>query len=107
MPTTSGSESFAPCSTRRVARARASLSPSCLTIQRWDQLRALLASVGFEEEARVPDFYRDGVALTLLRRRAASLGLFPLMLFFCRAQFIARCVRGPQRPSTGPGSQLA
>lgn len=32
------------------------------------QVRALLASVGFEEEARVPDFYRDGVALTLLRR---------------------------------------
>jgi ribosomal protein S18 acetylase RimI-like enzyme len=31
------------------------------------QLRALLASVGFEEEARVPDYYRDGVALTLLR----------------------------------------
>jgi len=32
------------------------------------QIRALLSSVGFEEEARVPDFYRDGVALTLLRR---------------------------------------
>lgn len=32
------------------------------------QVRALLTSVGFEEEARVPDFYRDGVALTLLRR---------------------------------------
>jgi GNAT superfamily N-acetyltransferase len=32
------------------------------------QVRALLASVGFEEEARVPDFYRAGVALTLLRR---------------------------------------
>ncbi|HEY7235820.1 MAG TPA: hypothetical protein VH539_16815 [Gemmatimonadaceae bacterium] len=32
------------------------------------QIRALLTSVGFEEEARVPDFYRDGVALTLLRR---------------------------------------
>ena len=32
------------------------------------QVRALLASEGFEEEARVPDFYRDGVALTLLRR---------------------------------------
>jgi hypothetical protein len=32
------------------------------------QVRALLASVGFEEEARVPDFYRDGVGLTLLRR---------------------------------------
>lgn len=32
------------------------------------QARALLTSVGFEEEARVPDFYRDGVALTLLRR---------------------------------------
>jgi len=31
------------------------------------QVRALLASVGFEEEARVPDFYRAGVALTLLR----------------------------------------
>jgi GNAT superfamily N-acetyltransferase len=32
------------------------------------QVRALLTSVGFEEEARVPDFYRDGVALMLLRR---------------------------------------
>ena len=32
------------------------------------QVRALLASLGFEEEARIPDFYRDGVALTLLRR---------------------------------------
>ena len=31
------------------------------------QVRALLAAEGFEEEARVPDFYRDGVALTLLR----------------------------------------
>lgn len=32
------------------------------------QVRALLTSAGFEEEARVPDFYRDGVALVLLRR---------------------------------------
>jgi len=32
------------------------------------QVRALLASEGFEEEARVPDFYRDGVGLTLSRR---------------------------------------
>jgi ribosomal protein S18 acetylase RimI-like enzyme len=32
------------------------------------QMRALLSSAGFEEEARVPDYYRDGVALTLLRR---------------------------------------
>jgi L-amino acid N-acyltransferase YncA len=32
------------------------------------QVRALLASEGFEEEARVPDFYREGVALTRLRR---------------------------------------
>jgi ribosomal protein S18 acetylase RimI-like enzyme len=32
------------------------------------RVRALLASAGFEEEARVPDFYRDGIALTLLRR---------------------------------------
>lgn len=32
------------------------------------QVRTLLSSVGFDEEARVPDFYRDGVALTLLRR---------------------------------------
>src|SRR5690242_10205135 len=32
------------------------------------QVRALLTSVGFEEEARVPDFYRDGIALALLRR---------------------------------------
>lgn len=31
------------------------------------QARALLSSAGFDEEARVPDFYRDGVALTLLR----------------------------------------
>jgi len=33
-----------------------------------NQARALLTSAGFEEEARVPDFYRDGVALTLMRR---------------------------------------
>jgi ribosomal protein S18 acetylase RimI-like enzyme len=32
------------------------------------QVRALLSSAGFEEEARVPDYYRDGVALSLLRR---------------------------------------
>lgn len=32
------------------------------------QVRALLSSAGFEEEARVPDYYRDGVALALLRR---------------------------------------
>lgn len=32
------------------------------------QVRALLTAVGFEEEARVPDFYRDGVGLVLLRR---------------------------------------
>ena len=32
------------------------------------QMRALLSSAGFEEEARVPDYYRDGVDLTLLRR---------------------------------------
>jgi L-amino acid N-acyltransferase YncA len=32
------------------------------------QTRALLAAGGFEEEARVPDYFRDGVALTLLRR---------------------------------------
>lgn len=32
------------------------------------QMRALLASNDFEEEARVPDYVRDGVALTLLRR---------------------------------------
>jgi GNAT superfamily N-acetyltransferase len=32
------------------------------------QLRVLLGSVGFEEEACVPDYYRDGIALTLLRR---------------------------------------
>lgn len=31
------------------------------------QTRALLTSVGFDEEARVPDFYRSGVALALLR----------------------------------------
>lgn len=32
------------------------------------QMRALLGSSSFEEEARVPDYFRDGVALTLLRR---------------------------------------
>jgi L-amino acid N-acyltransferase YncA len=32
------------------------------------QMRALLTSNGFEEEARVPDYFQDGVALTLLRR---------------------------------------
>src|SRR3954469_18685981 len=31
------------------------------------RIRALLLSVGFDEEARVPDFFRHGVALTLLR----------------------------------------
>lgn len=31
-------------------------------------LRALLAAGGFEEECRVPDYFRDGVALSLLRR---------------------------------------
>jgi GNAT superfamily N-acetyltransferase len=31
------------------------------------QARSLLLATGFDEEARVPDFYRDGVALTLLR----------------------------------------
>jgi hypothetical protein len=31
------------------------------------QTRALLSSIGFDEEARVPDFYRDGVALSLFR----------------------------------------
>jgi len=31
-------------------------------------VRPLLLGRGFREEARVPDFYRDGVALTLLRR---------------------------------------
>jgi hypothetical protein len=31
-------------------------------------MRALLTSNGFEEEARVPDYFREGVALTLLRR---------------------------------------
>ena len=32
------------------------------------QTRSLLLATGFDEEGRVPDFYRDGVALTLLRR---------------------------------------
>ena len=32
------------------------------------QTRALLSTAGFAEEGRVPDYYRDGVALTLLRR---------------------------------------
>jgi GNAT superfamily N-acetyltransferase len=31
------------------------------------QVRALLTVVGFEEEARVPDYFRDGIALSLLR----------------------------------------
>ena len=31
-------------------------------------IRTLLTGAGFQEEARVPDFYRDGVALTFLRR---------------------------------------
>ena len=31
-------------------------------------LLALLAAAGFREEARVADFYRDGVALLILRR---------------------------------------
>jgi L-amino acid N-acyltransferase YncA len=30
--------------------------------------RALFLAAGFREEARVPDFYRDGVALSFLRR---------------------------------------
>jgi GNAT superfamily N-acetyltransferase len=32
------------------------------------QMRALLTANGFEEEARVPDYFRVGIALTLLRR---------------------------------------
>lgn len=32
------------------------------------QMRALLTANGFAEEARIPDYVRDGVALTLLRR---------------------------------------
>lgn len=32
---------------------------------------ALLAAAGFEREGAVPDFYRDGVALTLWTRRLA------------------------------------
>lgn len=32
--------------------------------------RALLARCGFEEEARIADYYRDGVALLVLRRSA-------------------------------------
>ena len=31
-------------------------------------IRTLLAAAGFREEARVPDFYRDGIALSLLRQ---------------------------------------
>lgn len=31
-------------------------------------MRALLTANGFEQEARVPDYIRDGIALTLLRR---------------------------------------
>jgi GNAT superfamily N-acetyltransferase len=32
------------------------------------RMRALLGSNGFKEEARVPDYFRDGIALTLFRR---------------------------------------
>jgi ribosomal protein S18 acetylase RimI-like enzyme len=32
------------------------------------RMRALLGSNGFEEEARVADYFRDGIALMLLRR---------------------------------------
>ena len=32
------------------------------------QVRTLLSAAGFAEEGRVPDYFRDGVALTLLRR---------------------------------------
>jgi len=32
------------------------------------EVRALLSAVGFEEEARILDFYHDGFALSLLRR---------------------------------------
>jgi ribosomal protein S18 acetylase RimI-like enzyme len=33
---------------------------------------ALLLRSGFREEARVPDFFRDGIALSLLRRDLPS-----------------------------------
>lgn len=32
------------------------------------QARALLSAAGFAEEGRIPDYYRDGIALTLMRR---------------------------------------
>jgi GNAT superfamily N-acetyltransferase len=35
-------------------------------------VRAVLLRNGFHEEARVPDFFRDGVALSLLRRDLAT-----------------------------------
>jgi ribosomal protein S18 acetylase RimI-like enzyme len=36
------------------------------------QVPAVLLRNGFREEARVPDFFRDGVALTFLRRELTS-----------------------------------
>ena len=61
----------------------------------------------------IPRFVRD---ISLPRRlsevvkfkfseRKRSLGLFPVTLFFCRAQFIALLVRGPITPSIEPGLQ--
>ena len=32
------------------------------------QARALLSAAGFAEEGRIPDYFQDGIALTLLRR---------------------------------------
>ena len=58
------------CRRRRGARRRARVfcSSRCRTIQRSARCYGLLREQGFQEEARVPDFYRDGVALTFLRR---------------------------------------
>ncbi len=53
---------------RRARRRRARISsPSCPTIPRSAPCWRCCAITASSEEARVPDFYRDGVALTLSR----------------------------------------
>src|SRR5205823_3820587 len=77
--------------------------------------RRLVESPGIERRMDVSPRIRDiGLRLRLsdvvkfrFSDRKRSLGLLPVTLFFCRAQFIALRVRGPITPSTGPGSQSA